>query len=140
SRQEAINVLGFAPERVVNISTAIDDHFRPLEVSPEQRAALHQRYGIRGGFVLYTGGIDYRKNIEGLVQAYAMLPALTRATLQLVVVCSIRPEDRKRLQAAGRLHGLADHELVLTGFVPEDELVQLYNLARLFVFPSLHEG
>jgi glycosyltransferase involved in cell wall biosynthesis len=140
SRREAINVLGFAPERVVNISSAIDDHFRPLEVSLEQRAALHQRYGIRDGFVLYTGGIDYRKNIEGLVQAYAMLPALTRATLQLVVVCSIRPEDRKRLLEAGRQHGLEDHELVLTGFVPEDELVQLYNLARLFVFPSLHEG
>ncbi|MEX3894772.1 glycosyltransferase [Paraburkholderia sp. BR10954] len=140
SRQEALTVLGSAPDRVVNISSAIDDHFRPLELTPEQRAALQQRYGIRGEFVLYTGGIDYRKNIEGLIQAYAMLPAVTRAALQLVIVCRVQPLERQRLQAAVRRYGLADHELVLTGFVPEDELVQLYNLARLFVFPSLHEG
>ncbi|MGF6613075.1 glycosyltransferase involved in cell wall biosynthesis [Paraburkholderia sp. WSM4175] len=140
SRQEAITVLGSAPERVVNISSAIDDHFRPLDVTQEQRAALQQRYGIRGEFVLYTGGIDYRKNIEGLIQAYAMLPAIMRTALQLVIVCSVQPLDRQRLQTAARRHGLSDHELVLTGFVPEDELVQLYNLARLFVFPSLHEG
>jgi len=140
SRQEAIDVLGAAPERVVNISTAIDDHFRPLTVTPEQRATLGGRYGIRGEFVLYTGGIDYRKNIEGLIEAYAMLPAPARQNLQLVIVCSVRPADRQRLQIIAQKHGLADHEVVLTGFVPEAELVQLYNLARLFVFPSLHEG
>ncbi|MFL9922499.1 glycosyltransferase [Paraburkholderia fungorum] len=140
SRQEAIHVFGSAPERVVNISAAIDDHFIPLDVTREQRGALQQRYGIAGDFILYTGGIDYRKNIEGLIQAYAMLPAVTRAGLQLVIVCSIRPPERQRLQAVARQHGLSGHELVLTGFVPDDELVQLYNLARLFVFPSLHEG
>lgn len=140
SRQEAIDVLRSAPERVVNISSAIDDHFRPLEVTSAERAALERRYGIRGEFVLYTGGIDYRKNIEGLIEAYAMLPAYMRAKLQLVIVCSVRELDRERLQVIARRHGLVDHELVLTGFVPEVELVQLYNLAKLFVFPSLHEG
>ena len=36
--------------------------------------------------------------------------------------------------------GLAEKELILTGYVPDQDLIALYNLATLFVFPSKHEG
>ncbi len=140
SRREALEVLGLAPERVVNISSAIEGHFRPLELAPQERQVLLERYAIRGEFVLYTGGMDHRKNIEGLIQAYAQLPVALRSRHQLVVVCSVDAHGRDRLQQLARRQGLQPDELVLTGFVAEQDLVALYNLARLFVFPSLHEG
>ena len=37
-------------------------------------------------------------------------------------------------------NGLQQGELVLTGYVPEHELIQLYRLCKLFIFASLHEG
>lgn len=37
-------------------------------------------------------------------------------------------------------HGLGKNELVLTGFVPDEDLPTLFNLCKLFVFPSWHEG
>ncbi|SFA85209.1 Glycosyltransferase involved in cell wall bisynthesis [Azotobacter beijerinckii] len=89
---------------------------------------------------MYTGGIDHRKNIEGLIRAYAKLPVSSRETHQLAIVCSIRSEDRTRLERLAKQHGLAPNELVLTGFVPEEDLVALYNLCKVFVFPSWHEG
>lgn len=140
SRQECIDCLGSDPEEVVNISSAIDPHFRPLPVSDAQRQDLANRYGIARQFVMYTGGIDFRKNIEGLIEAYSLMPDAVRKRMQLVVVCSIQAADRERLQRLAGQLGLAGDELMLTGYVPEPDLVALYNLAELFVFPSLHEG
>lgn len=140
SRREAIEVLGLPEDRVVSTSEGIDDRFRPLKISPEQEMVLRRRYSLTRKFVLYTGGIDYRKNIEGLIEAYALLPYSLRREHQLAIVGKSENPDRRRLQLLARRAGLQDGELVLTGFVPDEELVALYNLCALFVFPSLHEG
>ena len=140
ARQEAIAVLGLAPESVVDISSAVDDIFRPRALAPDERSALLARHGIRREFIMYTGGIDWRKNIEGLIEAYSLLPGAMRGQYQLAVVCSIQEPDRIRLQRLAAKCGLAADDLVLTGFVSDDDLVSLYNSTALFVFPSLHEG
>lgn len=140
AREEAIGVLGLDPRRVVNISSAVDDIFRPRELSPAARAELLARYGLQREYIMYTGGVDPRKNIEGLIEAYMLLPAAMRRRYQLAVVCSIHEADRTRLTRLAAALKLAPDDLVLTGFVPDDDLVSLYNCTSLFVFPSLHEG
>ena len=140
SRQDGIATLQVPAERVVNISSAVGPEFYRRTLDADARAALYQRLGLRGDFIMYTGGIDYRKNIEGLIEAYARLPQPLRASHQLAVVCSIRDEDRARLQRVAAQQGLAPGQLVLTGFVSDDDLVALYSCTALFVFPSLLEG
>jgi len=140
ARAEAIGELGLCADKVVNISSAVDDIFRPLALTPQARSALLARLGLKNSFIMYTGGIDYRKNIEGLMEAYAMFPAALRRQYQLVIVCSIRDAERLRLERLAAKLKLQDDELVLTGYVNDDDLVALYNCASLFVFPSLHEG
>jgi glycosyltransferase involved in cell wall biosynthesis len=140
ARMEAIDALGVAPDRVVNISSAVDSIFVPRTLSPDTRADLMARHGLHRPFIMYTGGIDYRKNIEGLIEAYAALPGAMRRQYQLAIVCSIRDPDRVRLQRLATKLRLAEDDLVLTGYVTDDDLVSLYNCTALFVFPSLHEG
>ena len=140
SRQEAIEWLGAGQEEAVNISTAAEDHFTPAPVSAKCRAALAKTYGLVRPFVMYTGGIDHRKNIEGLIEAYAMLPPALRRAHQLAIVCSIQPADRDRLNALAAEFGLGDDELVLTGYIPEDDLLACYRACQMFIFPSWHEG
>lgn len=140
ARQEGIDLLDLPPERIVNISSAVDASFRPRSLAPGARADLLGRHGLRRPFIMYTGGIDYRKNIEGLIEAYARLPGALRAQYQLAVVCSIQESDRLRLQRLAARLKLAEDDLVLTGFVSDDDLISLYNTTALFVFPSLHEG
>ncbi|MFC5461349.1 glycosyltransferase [Massilia niabensis] len=140
AREEGIELLGLPAERVVNISSAVDAIFRPRALAPDERAALLARHGIKRDFIMYTGGIDYRKNIEGLIEAYAKLPAPLRGQYQLAVVCSIQDPDRFRLERLAAKFNLSKDDLVLTGFVSDDDLVSLYNSTSLFVFPSLHEG
>jgi glycosyltransferase involved in cell wall biosynthesis len=140
SGTEGVRYLGFDPGQVTNISTAAEDHFTPCTVSSEMRGRLASQYGLNKPFVMYTGGIDHRKNIEGLIAAYAQLPIALRRSHQLAVVCSIQPPERERLLELARKEGLDAGELVLTGFVPEDDLLACYRACKLFVFPSWHEG
>jgi glycosyltransferase involved in cell wall biosynthesis len=140
SRREAMDALQLPGEQVVNISSAVDTIFVPRQLPADAEQALRQRYGLTRPYIMYTGGIDYRKNIEGLIEAYAQLPAALRQQYQLAVVCSIREEDRLRLLALADKFNVPAGDVVLTGFVSDDDLVSLYNLTALFVFPSLQEG
>jgi len=141
SRQEAIDALGLDPSRVVSISTAVDETFHPAELEPSHLAALRARFGIvRPALMCAPGGFDARKNIDGLVAAWGLLPGPVRAAHQLVIAGKINDGERQRLTQLARQHGLAPDEMVLTGYLSDADLIDLYRSAALFVFPSLHEG
>ena len=140
SRSEAVEKLGLANSSVINISTAAEGCFRPRQLDDEAAAKVRAKYGLSRPFIMYTGGIDPRKNLEGLIEAYAGLPQSLRQTHQLAIVCAVQPQSKSKLERLSRLHGLGSDEVVVTGFVPELDLVALYGLCKLFVFPSWHEG
>lgn len=140
SRNEGIEHLHLPPEQCINISTDADKCFSRLTISAETEQNLRQKYHLGRDFIMYTGGIDHRKNIEGLIRAYAMLESDLRARHQLAIVCSVQEESRRILLNLAKEQGLEADELILTGFVPEQDLIYLYNLCTLFIFPSRHEG
>lgn len=138
SKHEVLEHLDECAGRVVNVSTAVESFFQPIAIDDAEATRLHQKIGITRPFVLYTGGADERKNLPRLIQAFAALPATLR--------------DRHQLLLAGRIHsapdltkhavkvGLNPDRLCFTGYVTDEELVKLYNLCKLFIFPSWHEG
>lgn len=140
SKNEGISYLNLPASRVINTLADVDTIFKPLSIQPELEYMLRKKYGLHHPFVMYTGGIDHRKNIEGLIRAYAKLPAPLRQAYQLAIVCSVHPEGRQALDQLAEQHGLSKDEVILTGFVSDDDLVALYNLCKLFIFPSWHEG
>ncbi len=141
SREEAIGALGLDPQRVVAISTAVDERFHPAEQGEAELAALRARYGIERALIMYApGGFDARKNIDGLVKAYSLLPQELRTTHQLLIASKLESSDRERLHQFSLRCGLAADELLFTDYVDDDTLVALYRACALFVFPSRHEG
>jgi glycosyltransferase involved in cell wall biosynthesis len=139
ARQEAIDTLGIAPERVVNISSAVSPNFHKRIVSFEDRGLLRASYGIDGPYVMYSGAMDRRKNVEALIEAFAGLPPDVARDHRLVIAGKVHETDLMRLREAASRHGLGER-MVFTGYVSDDELILLYNAADLYVFPSLHEG
>lgn len=142
TRSEAIACLGVEPERVVNISGACDPIFRQL--NELERATLapvtRARYGLSDSFVLYTGGFDVRKNIDGLIRAFALLDAAIRTGRQLVIVGHGPAAEVHRLRELAQEHGLRNSDIAFTDYVSDEDLRTLYNLCDLYVFPSFHEG
>ena len=140
TRTDVVRHLGVAPETVHVIGGAASDFFRLP--APDERPAelLDLVPGITRPFVLSVGGADWRKNTELLITAYAQLSAQLRKDLQLVVVCSVDAHARRLWTEHARSEGLCDDEVVLTGRVEDRVLRALYQLARLFVYPSIYEG
>lgn len=139
SRQEVIDALEYAPDHALNISSAVDERYVPMVVSQSAERALREHLKLDKPFVMYTGGIDHRKNIDLLIEAFATTGRFAKSH-QLAIVCSIQPDESERLRALARRVGLDRNALVLTGFVSDENLLMLYNLCELFVFPSWHEG
>ena len=140
SRQDAIRLLGIEPWRIVTIYGGVSDHFRPPVDRKFARNRLLERFSLREKIVLYTGGDDFRKNIKGAIRGFSKVPPKLRADAQLVIICSILPERKKMYLDEAHRHGLTDDEVLFTGSVPEDDLVDFYGICDVFVFPSLYEG
>lgn len=140
SCEEAVELLQVPKERLVDISGAADDTFVRLENAESFRSELMHRYGLQRPFVMYAGGFDSRKNIGALIRAFALLPGVLRRAHQLVIVGGAPPAERATLEALGNRLGLGPGDVVFAGYVPDSDLVKLYNLCALYVFPSLQEG
>lgn len=136
---EARELLGMTTG-VVNISGAADSIFRSLSLSEDMRAEVIARYGLQKPFVMYAGGFDPRKNIAGLIRAFALLPPEVRAARQLAIVGGAPEPERQKLIEQMAAVGVQPDEVVFTGYVSDADLVKLYNLCELYVFPSLQEG
>ncbi|WP_413738027.1 glycosyltransferase family 4 protein [Sodalis sp. RH21] len=129
-----------AHKRVINISSATDDHFKIVSIDEIEKKRLLKTYGITGEFVMTIGVLEQRKNIEALIHAYGLLSPEVRSAHTLVLACQIKPHDKARLKSLALKHGLQESEIAFTGFIPDEDLVALYNICKLFVFPSIHEG
>lgn len=140
TRSEAIEMLGLSAESVVCIGCAASGHFAASDIDAVTRDEVFAQYGIARPFVMYAGGADPRKNVEGLIRAFSMLPAPVRQAHQVVLVGKEPIDFRDALLGAAGNAGIDPGDLVFAGFVPDDRLVVLYNLCSLFVFPSFREG
>lgn len=140
ARAEAITSLELDAQRVVNISSAASEIFRPHVLSADERAALLSRHGIKSRYVMYSGAMDSRKNAGRLIEAFAGFPAEELHACQLVIAGKLPPLEQERLQLLARRCGLSEDRIVFAGYVSDQELVLLYAAAELYVFPSLYEG
>lgn len=140
ARQEALQNLPFNSQDVVHQSIAIEPFFKNLNINKHEYHIRRLALGISKPFVLYTGGADSRKNLPALIKAYAALSSTLRAEHQLVFAGRIPEGNIEQLRLLAEQAGLAPEELYFTGYISDSELVELYNLCELFVFPSWHEG
>jgi glycosyltransferase involved in cell wall biosynthesis len=117
------------------------DHglFYPLSLQERIDAASQLKdLGIDKPYVLYVGTIEPRKNLTGLLESFAMLK--TRKVFQgkLVVVGMKGWMVESIDELIKKLNIQSD--IIFTGFVQDEQLRQLYNMAEVFVFPSFYEG
>jgi glycosyltransferase involved in cell wall biosynthesis len=141
SAREAVQHLGFPEDRIADISGAADPKFRRIEMADGEAERLGATYRISRPFALCApGGFDVHKNVDGLIRAWAELPAKLRKSHQLVIASRIQRATERRLDKIRQKCGLAADDIVFTGYVPDPDLIRLYNLTDLCVFPSRHEG
>jgi len=140
ARAQAVAQLPMQADRVVVVSTAASEVFRPGALPPDAVSALCARHGITRPFVLHAGGFDARKNVANLIAAYARLPLAVRSGYQLVLVGAIDRDARGRLRALYEREGLNHADVLFPGWLPDADLAALYGNCELSCLPSFQEG
>jgi len=128
--------LEMPPERVRAVPLAAAPSYRPLD-DATRLAAVRAKYGLPERFVLNVGALEPGKNQATLVRAFHRLKG-QNPNQGLVIAGPPAWRYERLIRLADKL-GLRDQVRFLN-YVPADDLVALYNLADLFVFPSLYEG
>lgn len=136
-RQEVIDCYGWPADRVTAVPLGVDPSFHPR--GAQVLLPWLTNRGLRpDGYCLYVGTIEPRKNVDGLLSAYAMLPIALRQAIPLVLAGGVgwqSHDTHERIRKAvsqGWAHYLS--------FVPQSHLPLLYAGARAFAFPSHYEG
>jgi glycosyltransferase involved in cell wall biosynthesis/tetratricopeptide (TPR) repeat protein len=125
-------------DRIVPVLGGLDPIFLG-ERKPEDVEAVRRKYELETPYFIYSGGIDFRKNIATLIAAFAQMVRESGAPHALVFAGEL---DKETLHSLAERLRCADvlPKMRALGFVSDEELKNLYHGATAMVFPSLYEG
>jgi glycosyltransferase involved in cell wall biosynthesis len=135
SRSDIVRFLGVPPTRIRVIYPGVSQAHRTGQEAEVD--AVRSRYGLPERYILFVGSVEERKNLRGLLYAYAHLRTMEEV-YPLVVVGPRRRKGSEIQRVLWEL-GLEQH-VIFAGYVQEADLNAVYKGADLFVFPSLYEG
>jgi glycosyltransferase involved in cell wall biosynthesis len=143
TKSEIVKLFGIHPEKIQVVYNAIDQRFLTGHASDADRQFLAARYQVAYPFVLYAGRISPHKNLVRIIEAFSALKAdLVKQELypdlKLIIIgdeLSKHPDLRRTVVRGG-----VQNDVRFMGFVPIEVLRIFYDLAKVFVFPSLYEG
>ena len=133
SRRDIAHFYPFTRNKITVVSLAAGP---VAEVEPDLQSSF--RYGQRRPFVLAVGGIQPRKNLRRLIEAYLLLRRQGATDAGLVLVGRAEWQSKSIQDLAGRSEYAKD--VCLTGYVDAATLAGLYRQCAVFAYPSLGEG
>lgn len=140
SKKDIVRFLGVPQDRIEVIYEAPRKIFRKLE-NGKWRQEIKKRYDLPERFVLYVGDVNYNKNISGLAKACKI------AKVSLVIVGKqagdedfdkSHPENKPFARFLEKYGD--DSQVLRLGYLPDEDLVAVYNSATLYCQPSFYEG
>ncbi len=139
SRGDIVRVLGVDPSRVTVIYEAADPFFHPIE-DEGRLEETRARFGLGPGFLFTAGAIHTRRNLERLIEAVAAAGRELGRELELLILGTPAPfTPPVDIWGTARRCGMQDR-VKHVEYVPEEDLLLLYNACGAFVYPSLYEG
>jgi glycosyltransferase involved in cell wall biosynthesis len=147
TEKDLIQQLKIDPKKIAVSYIDVDELYKK-EVSEAESKRVLRKYKLKPGYIYSGGGLEVRKNMEGLIRAYALLFADNKKSKvipnfpQLVISGKLMPELAPLMTDAEKLIKELNltRNVKLLDFVPQENLPALYQNATVFVFPSLYEG
>lgn len=137
AKKDLINMCNIPKDKIDVIYAGVSPHFRNIH-SPDNFSRVRSKYSTGSNFVIVPAPPDPHKNLERLLEAFAAIPSSVGRDFNLVVVFKGDSRSDQLISLADR-YGIKD-KIRITGYVPEEDLVSLYNAATCSILPSLYEG
>jgi len=132
TRRDLVSFYRIPLSKIRVVYPGLDPAVKPVK-DKRRIEKVKARYGIKGDYFLFVGTIQPRKNLKRLAQAFALFRQETSAPVKLVLA------GKPGWLYQEAVPSVRD-DIILTGYVPRDDLLALLSGAKLFVFPSLYEG
>lgn len=140
SKKDIVRFLDVPQQKIRVSHLAPGKMFKPI-TSHSSLITARKKYNLPDSFVLYVGDVNYNKNVLRLVKA------CKKIGVPLVIIGKQAAEkdfDRAHIENEPLLHLIEEYgddpDVVRLGFVSEEDLVKIYNLATVYCQPSLYEG
>jgi glycosyltransferase involved in cell wall biosynthesis len=133
TKEDIIAYYGIAEDKIEVIYQSCDDSFKK-EYAAEAKTAVREKYDLPQHYILNVGTIEPRKNLLLLIKALKDI----NSTYKLVVIGKQQPYAKQIKAAIDRLK-LNDRVIFMENIKFQD-LPLIYQMATLFVYPSLYEG
>lgn len=137
SKNDVIELLKITPDKIGVIHNGISQVYRPVNSQNKIKSA-RSRYGITFDYIIYIGGLDPRKNIDGLMKAFKLFRDKVNDKIQLVVIGRKNYFYSTLLGLAEDL-GLSEY-VIFTGYIPDGDMPVLLSGSKMLVYPSFYEG
>src|SRR6195256_2719556 len=143
TKSEISRVFAVPDHRIEVVYNAIDERFLHGHASQADRELIAERYQVNYPFLLYAGAIRPHKNVVRTIEAFSALKSELEKEkqlpdLKLIIIgddLSGHPGLRRTVVRSG-----VQNDVRFLGFVPIEVLRIFYDVAKIFVFPSLYEG
>jgi glycosyltransferase involved in cell wall biosynthesis len=137
TKKDLIKHTGYDPDHIVVIPDGIDRRFRPV-VDRAQQQQIRQGLGVPedGRIILHVGNCAPYKNLPGLLKTFALVGERVRESVYLIRVGPPFTVSQRWLVERLKLDG----QILRKERLPLNDLVNLYNVADVLLFPSLYEG
>ncbi len=133
-KSQAMELLGLPDEMITPVHLGVDHNVFKV-YQKEALESCKREFSLPERFILFVGTREPRKNLDRLVRAYTELPEPIRKEFGLVLV-GPRGWGESDLLVREKLGG----RITVIDYVETYRLAQIYNLASVFVYPSLYEG
>jgi len=136
TKKDLIKFYKLKEDKITVTYNGIGNEFVKKDIT--QIEYLYKRFNIPKNkkIIMYVGNLKPHKNLERLLRAYSQIEDKSNMILLLVGKAFEKYNIFDNLEKELKI----ENNVIHTGIVTQDELVDLYNIADLFVFPSLYEG
>ncbi len=141
NKDEVMDIWNISEDRITAIPLGISPEFRIYDISSEMRMSILTKYSIPDkNIILYVGALEPNKNIENIIKAFFYLGRSYQEEWHLVFI-------GRTTEHCVKYNALIDEFKIKKNVSFVDylqpgtiELAYFYNLAKLFIFPTLYEG
>lgn len=138
SKKDLMKLIGTKEEKIEVIYQGVGEEFKVIDDQDRIEKTLN-KYHLQNPFFLYTGVWRSHKNIPNLIKAFHKIRSeFNSPDLKLAITGKedpFYPEIKETVEKLGE-----NGNVIFTGLVSENELLDLYTAADIYVFPSLYEG
>jgi len=142
SKSEIVKYTGINSNKIKVIYNGIDTKkFSPIQ-NQELLENVRQKYLLPNQFFLFVGNVKPHKNLQGLIKAFALLKKHKKLEeFNLVIVGKKEGFITGDKEIERLINELSLESFIkFTGFVMDNDLPAIYNLASALIFPSFYEG